>query len=176
MAMIVEKNPLCVLFDQSSLYLLYMANIKYKYTKEILEETVKQSCSYADVLRHLGIKIAGGNYAHIKRQIQKFGIDTSHFQDRLHNFRNAAREKAFASRKSCDEVFNLSPEYRLKGKMLTRALIESGVKYNCVKCGIGKEYNGLPITLEVDHIDENWRNNKKENLQFLCPNCHSQRK
>lgn len=153
-----------------------MANIKYKYTKEILEDAVKQSLSYADVLRYLGVKIAGGNYAHIKRQIQKFGIDTSHFQDRLHNFRNAAREKAFASRKSCDEVFNLSPEYRLKGKMLTRALIESGVEYKCAKCGIGKEYNGLPITLEVDHIDENWRNNKKENLQFLCPNCHSQRK
>ena len=153
-----------------------MANIKYKYTKEILEEAVRKSKSYADVIRNFGMKMAGGNYAHIKRQIQKFGIDTSHFQDKLYAFKNAAREKAFASRKTCDEVFNLSPEYRLKGKMLTRALTESGIEYKCVKCGIGREYNGLPITLEVDHIDENWRNNKKENLQFLCPNCHSQRK
>jgi hypothetical protein len=153
-----------------------MANIKYKYTKEILEDTVGKSKSYADVMRYLGMKMSGGNHAHIKRQIKKFGIDTSHFEVNLESFRSAARERAFKTRKTCDEVFNLSPEYRLKGKMMTRALIESGEEYTCVKCGIGKEYNGLPITLEVDHIDENWRNNKKENLQFLCPNCHSQRK
>ena len=176
MAITVEKNPLRVLFCQSSLYLLYMANIKYKYTKEILEDAARKSKSYADVIRCLGMKMAGGNHAHVKRQIQKFGIDISHFQDKLHAFKNAARKKAFASRKTCDEVFNLSPEYRLKGKMLTRALIESGTEYKCVKCDVKNTYNGLPITLEVDHVDENWRNNKKENLQFLCPNCHSQRK
>ena len=127
-------------------------------------------------MRYFGMKMAGGSHAHIKRQIQKFEINTSHFEANLEAFKNAARKRAFASRKSCNEVFNLSPEYRLKGKMLRRALIESGTEYRCVKCGIGKEYNGLPITLEVDHIDEDWRNNKKENLQFLCPNCHSQRK
>jgi hypothetical protein len=176
MAITVEKNPLRVLFCQSSLYLLYMANIKYKYTKEILEDAARKSKSYADVIRCLGMKMAGGNHAHIKRQIKKFGIDISHFQDKLYAFKNAARKKAFASRKTYDEVFNLSPEYRLKGKMLTRALIESGTEYKCVKCDVKNTYNGLPITLEVDHVDENWRNNKKENLQFLCPNCHSQRK
>lgn len=153
-----------------------MANIKYKYTKEILEDAVRKSKSYADVMRCFGMKMAGGNHAHIKKQIQKFTIDTSHFEVNLETFKNAARERAFSSRKTCDEVFNLSPEYRLKGKMLRRALIESGTEYKCVKCGIGKEYNKLPIILEVDHIDENWRNNNKENLQFLCPNCHSQRK
>ena len=153
-----------------------MANIKYKYTKEILEDAARKSKSYADVIRCLGMKMAGGNHAHIKRQIKKFGIDISHFQDKLYAFKNAARKKAFASRKTYDEVFNLSPEYRLKGKMLTRALIESGTEYKCVKCDVKNTYNGLPITLEVDHVDENWRNNKKENLQFLCPNCHSQRK
>ncbi len=152
-----------------------MANIKYKYTKEILEDAVKKSESYTDVMRLLDIKIAGGNHAHIKRQIQKFGIDTSHFREHTYAFIKAAKEKAFRSRKTCDEVFNLSPEYRLKGKMLSRALVESGVEYKCVKCGVGNSYNGKKLTLEVDHIDENWRNNKKENLQFMCPNCHSQK-
>ena len=57
-----------------------MANIKYKYTKEMLEDAVKKSESYTDVMRFFNMKIAGGNHAHIKRRIQKLGIDTGHFQ------------------------------------------------------------------------------------------------
>jgi hypothetical protein len=152
-----------------------MANIKYKYTKEILEAAVKKSKSYSDVLRHLGIKLAGGNHAHIKRQIKKFGIDTSHFGASLEHFLAAAAKKAINSRLSPDEVFNSSREYRLKGKILTRALLSTGREYRCVECGVAGTYNGKPITLEVDHIDENWKNNKQNNLQFICPNCHSQK-
>lgn len=45
--------------------------------------------------------------------------------------------------------------------------------YQCEECGI-TEYNGKPITLQVDHKDGDRENNTFENLQFLCPNCHSQ--
>ena len=44
----------------------------------------------------------------------------------------------------------------------------------CEKCGWGEEH---PIThnipLEVHHIDGDCTNNRLENLQLLCPNCHS---
>jgi hypothetical protein len=32
----------------------------------------------------------------------------------------------------------------------------------------------MPLTLEVDHIDGDYRNNLISNLRFLCPNCHRQ--
>jgi 5-methylcytosine-specific restriction endonuclease McrA len=44
----------------------------------------------------------------------------------------------------------------------------------CEVCGIIDEYNGKPLTLEIHHIDGNKKNNVLENLQILCPNCHSQ--
>ncbi len=44
----------------------------------------------------------------------------------------------------------------------------------CVECGWNKLH---PVTgnvlLEVDHIDGDSDNNQEENLQLLCPNCHS---
>jgi len=44
----------------------------------------------------------------------------------------------------------------------------------CMKCGwaeINKFSNKVPI--EMNHIDGNSENNKLENLELLCPNCHS---
>ena len=50
------------------------------------------------------------------------------------------------------------------------------IKYNsrCSKCGwneINTTTNKTP--LQVNHIDGNWYNNDEENLELLCPNCHS---
>jgi predicted nucleic acid-binding Zn ribbon protein len=45
--------------------------------------------------------------------------------------------------------------------------------YRCTECGIS-DYNGKPITLELEHKDGNSANNDIHNLCFLCPNCHSQ--
>lgn len=46
--------------------------------------------------------------------------------------------------------------------------------YKCEKCGWG-EIN--PFTgktpLQIHHIDGNSENNREDNLQVLCPNCHS---
>ena len=44
----------------------------------------------------------------------------------------------------------------------------------CEKCGWGEtnETTGK-IPLEIHHIDGDCTNNKMENLQLLCPNCHS---
>lgn len=46
-------------------------------------------------------------------------------------------------------------------------------EYKCNKCGI-KEWLGSPITLEIEHVNGNNWINKRENLELLCPNCHSQ--
>lgn len=46
--------------------------------------------------------------------------------------------------------------------------------FKCEKCGWGEvnKYSGT-VPLEIHHIDGDCTNNLRENLQILCPNCHS---
>lgn len=44
----------------------------------------------------------------------------------------------------------------------------------CANCGIGEEWKGAFLRLQIDHIDGDHFNNLLSNLRFLCPNCHSQ--
>lgn len=44
----------------------------------------------------------------------------------------------------------------------------------CAYCGLGPEWNGQALSLQMDHIDGNSDNNDASNLRLLCPNCHSQ--
>lgn len=46
--------------------------------------------------------------------------------------------------------------------------------YKCQICGWGEinKYTNI-IHLEIHHIDGNHTNNSLNNLQVLCPNCHS---
>lgn len=57
-----------------------MCTMKYiKYTKELLEAVVRESVSISDVCKRLGKFPGGSVWDHIKKKIEKFNIDTSHF-------------------------------------------------------------------------------------------------
>lgn len=47
-------------------------------------------------------------------------------------------------------------------------------KHYCAECGLTSEWNGKPLSLQLDHIDGDSDNNFPSNLRFLCPNCHTQ--
>ena len=51
---------------------------KRKWTDELFIKTVETSLSYAEVLRKIGLKAAGGNYETVKRKISELNLDTSH--------------------------------------------------------------------------------------------------
>jgi 5-methylcytosine-specific restriction endonuclease McrA len=60
-----------------------------------------------------------------------------------------------------------------KGKGTIKRTLRECVGSVCIECNI-TEWKGKSIVLELHHIDGDSKNNKVNNLQLLCPNCHSQ--
>ena len=53
-------------------------------------------------------------------------------------------------------------------------LLNAGLKENrCERCGID-EWLGRPLSMALHHVNGDGSDNRLENLQMLCPNCHSQ--
>jgi DNA-binding CsgD family transcriptional regulator len=57
---------------------------------------------------------------------------------------------------------------------LKNRLVKEGLKEDrCETCGI-IEWLGKPLSLELHHVNGDGADNRLENLQLLCGNCHSQ--
>ncbi|MFF0097023.1 HNH endonuclease [Streptomyces canus] len=135
-----------------------------RHTEETLREIVAVSTSVKEVVRRLGISPVGGNHTHISRRIATLGIDTSHFVAR-----------SGGAKGSRGDLLSLrSPQDgRVPGSRLLQHLLRRGVLEICAMCGTGPQWNGKPLRLEVDHVNGDWWDNRPENLQLLCPNCHA---
>lgn len=143
-----------------------------KYKKEDLENIVKVSVNYMEVIRALGLCESGGAQQHIKKIVKGFEIDTTHFLGYKTTAGNRNPNIARIKR-SADDI--LSKGKHSSTKQLKRALNEKGVEYKCNgnNCGI-IEWLGNPISLQIHHKDGDKYNNLITNLTYLCPNCHTQ--
>ena len=139
-----------------------------KYNKDNVAEAVAKSYSWAGVCRLLGTKPNTGSQSYIKATAVKFGVDFSHFTGQ-----SWSRGRKYTPKVNLDAM--LVRGSNVNSHRLKLYLIRAGLKVSeCERCGIS-EWLGEEIPLDLDHINADNKDNRLDNLQILCPNCHRQK-
>ena len=129
---------------------------------------VRSSRSLAQVLARLGVR-GGGNQARLKKRIETLGLDTSHFAGMA--WRRGSALPVVPPRPLAEVLVRGKLE---RTSSLRTRLLKAGLKTAiCEECR-RSTWNGLPISLELDHINGRRDDNRLSNLRLLCPNCHAQ--
>ena len=129
------------------------------FSKEEIENFIKESRSYRDLALKLGYSNESGSaIATIKSMIQELNLDVSHFTGQGWNKNNFDYSRFQYGKK-------------IRGATMIQALTALR-GWRCENCGL-TEWQGQKVPHEVHHIDGDELNSVLENLQVLCPNCHA---
>lgn len=139
-----------------------------RYTDSQLRNAVADSRSIRQTLIRLGVRAEGGNYKTIQREIERLGLDTSHFVGK--GWRKGDSRPALSPRRLADMLVEHSP---VDTTTVRKRLLREGLKeQRCEACGL-TEWRGRPVPLELDHINGIHDDHRLQNLRLLCPNCHA---
>ena len=125
-------------------------------TKEEIEDAISFVDSFKDLAEVLNIS---RQYA--TKMVKKHKISHSHFTPGRGRFMDTDKILSNGSTRRNNTV---------RAVLLRENLIE----YKCADCGLLPQWNKKKLTLQLNHINGDGCDNRIENLQFLCPNCHTQ--
>lgn len=141
---------------------MYMKSEDYelmvcKYAKELN--------NLSEVAKAMNVCVGGNTYREFKRILNKHNVDTSHFKNIYNNSSNKELTKC--------QIFYKNSKVGFNGRLL-KYLKKFGLKNTqvCERCG-RSEWEGEQIPLQVHHLNGKHSDNRIENLQILCPNCHA---
>lgn len=97
----------------------------------------------------------------------------AHFGFSTWSWHQAVKRGAIAARSAAMPIDELLAAPRSRNHV-KRRLVRMGLKENrCERCGID-QWLGQPLSIALHHVNGDGSDNRLENLQMLCPNCHSQ--
>ena len=153
-----KKNYCCSECDINSRWMNNKEQ-KNKDFKKIVIEVSKNSNTVKEASKKLGL-----DYKTFRKYAKKYGVFNPNqgFNAKNRNYNKIPLKRILE---------NKHPNYN--NSALRIRLIKENIKEaKCERCKLSYWENEI-IHFELHHIDGNRYNHKLENLQILCPNCHS---
>jgi hypothetical protein len=134
---------------------------RIRFSKELLEPIFRESKNFSDAARKLGYPeySVKGYSGKLAKKAKLFDIDCGHFCATVHGA---------AAGKSNEEIFNTDTPYN---NVVTRKRLLKLRGNHCENCGIS-DWAGIQLILDIHHRNQDRTDNRMENLQIICPNCH----
>ena len=106
----------------------------------------------------------------IKEKIKELNLDVSHMTHQGWNTGGAYRKVKIAQ--PISEILVENSKFTSSNKLRIKLLRDGLKEHKCESCG-NTEWMFLPIPLELHHVNSIRTDNRIENIQLLCPNCHA---
>jgi DNA-binding CsgD family transcriptional regulator len=166
-------------------------------TRRLVETLLGEGLSRAEISRRLGVSASTVSY-HARRL--KAPVDSrcarrydweavqrhydvghsvreccTHFGFSTRTWHEAVKRGAVVTRPAATplQVYFAADTYRNRFRLKARLLREGLRERRCEECGIA-DWQDRPLQLALHHRNGDRNDNRLENLQLLCPNCHSQ--
>jgi hypothetical protein len=165
-------------------------------TRKAVAELLDQGYTQAEVARRLGVSrptvcfharrlgvrptASARRYDWVKVQaFYDLGFSAAECRERFgfsrYTWADAIRRGAIRARPRLEPLEDVLAAGRPRSRqhVKSRLMLAQLKPPFCEGCGL-EEWQGRPISLELHHINGDGYDNRLENLQLLCPNCHSQ--
>jgi hypothetical protein len=139
----------------------------WKMSKEDLQKILDESTGICDALKNLNYNSRAVNYKTLTVRITEDGLSL----DKM--IANGKLLQKNGIKRETSEM--LVEDSNVDRKLVKNRIIKEGLlEYKCVLCGNNGIWNGKELTLQLDHINGDNKDNRISNLRLLCPNDHSQ--
>lgn len=134
--------------------------------KEEFQEIISSCTSLSDVLVKMGFRPSSGSMkTMLRKRIEEDNIDDSSIIKNVNQY---------GLKHKTSDILVENSEYKSRYHLKNRLVKEGLLDYKCASCENDGYWNGKKLTLQLEHKNGIPNDNRLSNLEFLCPNCHSQ--
>ena len=138
--------------------------------ENLFKKFVEESKTWSELIEKCGYNHPTNKKTIIKR-IEILSLDISHLP-KGQNWAKGIKIDSNIKKYSNNEVFSENCPLKCMRDVKKRLLNDLRWEPICSVCKL-KEWLGNLIPLELDHINGNRKDNRLQNLRFLCCNCHA---